>query len=298
MKKQTTKEKEVNRTPHCFVVTKKGKAVKQDVLESYTTGESKQLNKDVFADEEFYETAGLVKPLYDPLSMANLLEINTYHMRACRTKAEDVAGNGWRLSPKKENADEKQKDIFDEFTKRQKIPIETTFKKLQLDKEATGYFGMEIIREYNNFDGIVDQIAHIPAHTIRIHKSGNKYCQYRNTKKTWFRDFGYQEDIDYKTGEFKKALTKESRGTEVRWSVNYTPRSFFYGVPDVVPAIGAITGDISRRDFNIAFFSNYGVPAYLVTITGDYDPGDTDPKTGKKHCQKLKTKLLRKTVNM
>jgi len=65
------------------------------------------------------------------------------------------------------------------------------------------------------------------------------------------------------------------------WNVNYTPRSCFYGIPDITPAIGAITGDISRRDYNIAFFNNYGVPAYMVSISGDFDPGDVDPETGK-----------------
>lgn len=301
MKKQIAEKTEPNisRMPYSFVVTKKGKVVKQDVLNGYITSESKQLEKDVFADLKAYEQNDLIQPLYDPLSLANLLELNTYHMRACRTKAEDVAGNGWRLSPKVENANEKQKKKAEGFIDKQKVPIETTIKKLQLDKELTGYFGMEIIREYNAFDGAVDQIVHIPAHTIRIHESGNKYCQYRNNKKVWFRDFNYKEDIDYKTGEFKKAksLSPEERGTEVRWSVNYTPRSFYYGIPDIVPAIGAITGDMSRRDYNIAFFSNYGIPAYLVTVTGDFDSGKTDPETGKNEVMKAIEEKFKEIVN-
>jgi len=299
MKKQTTKETKLNRMPYSFVVTKQGKVVKQDVLNGYITSESKQLEKDVFADSQSYETDKLVQPLYDPLSLANLVEINTYHMRACRTKAEDVAGNGWRLSPKTENANEKQKEIIEEFIENQKEPIESTLKKLQFDKEATGYFAMEIARERNAFDGAVNQIAHIPSHTIRIHRSGNKYCQYRNNKKVWFRDFNYKEDIDHKTGDFHKAksLTPEGRGNEVRWSVNYTPRSFFYGIPDIVPAIGAITGDISRRDYNISFFSNFGIPAYLVTVTGDFDPGEVDPKTGKNKVMEAIEQKFKEVVN-
>jgi PBSX family phage portal protein len=215
--------------------------------------------------------------------MAKLMEINTYHMRACRTKAEDVAGNGYRIYPKVEKPDEKQKEKLEEFIKKQPEPIEKTFNKLQLDKECTGYFAMEIARTFNNFDGEVDLIGHIPAHTIRIHKSGVKYCQSRNTKKVWFRDFNYEKDIDSQTGQEQKAksLKPNNRGNEVVWSVNYTPRSCFYGIPDVTPSIGAITGDVARRDYNVAFFSNFGVPAYLVSISGDFDPGEIDPKTGK-----------------
>ncbi len=269
--------------PYAFI-TNRGQVVHKDVLEGYITSESKQLPKDVFM--ELYAKDGLVPTLYDPLSLANLMELNTYHLRACRTKSEDVVGNGWRLSPKPQ-VDERgmigQRKKIENFIENQKVPIEETFKHLQLDKETTGYFAMEIIREYNSFDGAVNQVAHIPSHTIRIHQSGDKFCQYRNNKKTWFRNFNHPKDINHQTGEFVKAgsLSSESRGNEVRWSVNYTPRSFYYGIPDILPAIGAITGDVSRRDYNISFFQNYGVPAYMVSIIGDFDPGEQDPETGK-----------------
>ena len=73
-----------------------------------------------------------------------------------------------------------------------------------------------------------------------------------------------------------KSLPPEDRASEVIWFVNYTPRSDYYGLPDVVPALGAVWGDIARRDYNIAFFDNYGVPAYAVFVTGNFDPGDID----------------------
>jgi len=266
--------------PYC-VVTNRAEVVKTDVLAGYQTAESKQLSMDVFAETDY--TGGLVKPLYAPLTMAKLLEINTYHMRACRTKAEDVAGNGWKLVPLIDKPSEEQKEAIEEFIQGQEESLTETLKKLQLDKELVGYFSMEVAREENAFEGPVNQIKHIPAHTIRIHKEGNKYCQYRNVKKAWFRNFGYEKDIKRADGTevVKKSLDRKTRGNEIIWNVNYTPRSCFYGIPDITPAIGAITGDISRRDYNIAFFNNYGVPAYMVSISGDFDPGDIDPKTGK-----------------
>ena len=267
--------------PYC-VVTNRAEVIKTDVLEGYQTAESKQLGKDAFADTD-YTSDSLVKPLYAPLTMAKLLEINTYHMRACRTKAEDVAGNGWKLTPLVEEPDEEQKKIIEDFIEGQEESIEETIKKLQLDKELVGYFSMEVAREFNAFDGKVNMIKHMPAHTVRIHKEGNKYCQYRNNKKTWFRNYDYKMDIERKTGKEVKGngLAKDTRGNEMIWNVKYTPRSCFYGIPDITPAIGAITGDISRRDYNIAFFNNYGVPAYMVSICGDFDPGEVDPDTGK-----------------
>ena len=267
--------------PYC-VVTNRDTVVKMDVLEGYRTSESKQLSKDTFAKAD-YERDSLVKPLYEPLTMAKLLEINTYHMRACRTKAEDVAGNGWRLEPTVDNPSMEQKEKIEEFCKGQEEPIEEIIKKLQLDKELVGFFSMEVAREYNGFDGPVNMIKHIPAHTVRIHSNGNKYCQFRNNNKSWFRNFGYEKEVAKEDGKESKrnSLNKDTRGNEIIWNVNYTPRSCFYGIPDITPAIGAITGDISRRDYNIAFFNNYGVPAYMVSISGDFDPGDVNPDTGK-----------------
>jgi len=267
--------------PYC-VVTNRAEVIKTDVLAGYQTAESKQLGKDVFANADYNE-GSLVKPLYEPLTMAKLLEINTYHMRACRTKAEDVAGNGWKLVPLVDKPSDEQKEAIEEFIKGQEEGLEETIKKTQLDKELVGFFSMEIAREENAFDGPVNQIRHIPAHTVRIHKEGNKFCQARDNKKNWFRLFDYEKDVKRDTGaeETGKSLDKDTRGNEIIWNVNYTPRSCFYGIPDITPAIGAITGDISRRDYNIAFFNNYGVPAYMVSICGDFDPGDKDPDTGK-----------------
>jgi len=282
MKSEKDKSKGPSKwTPYC-VVTNRAKVIKTDVLDGYRTAESKQLSKDVFADSD-YTKWSLVKPLYAPLTMAKLLELNTYHMRACRTKAEDVSGNGWRLTPVVDKPNEEQKTAAKEFINGQDVPLEQTIKRLQLDKELVGYFSMEVAREGNAFDGPVNLMKHIPAHTVRIHKEGNKYCQYRNNNQSWFRKFDYKKDVTKANGMEAKprSLTKDTRGNEIIWDVNYTPRSWFYGIPDITPAIGAITGDISRRDYNIAFFNNYGVPAYLVSISGDFDPGDIDPETGK-----------------
>jgi len=272
--------------PFC-VVTKSGNVVKADVLDNYRMkGISKQLESDVFAER--YEKDNLQKPLYPPLKMATLPELNTYHNRACRVKAGDVSGQGWSLYPLVENPSEEQKKKIEEFFKKQEEPIEDTIEKAQLDKELIGYLSIEVVREYNKFDGPVSKLKHIPAHTVRIHKSGDKFCQLwqggtGTEDKVWFRKLNYEKDIKSKDGEEnKESKGKDNeRATELFWNVNYTPRSCFYGVPDITPAIGAITGDISRRDYNIAFFSNFGVPAYMVYIAGDFDPGEENPETKK-----------------
>lgn len=256
-------------------VTKSGRFVRQDLFDSYALKEdrTRKLPADVFA--EVYGTRGLVQPLYNPEALARALELNTYHYRACRTKARDTAGLGWKLSPLKNKPAEAQKTAVEGFFKAQSILITIMLDRVMMDFESVGYAAMELVREGYRHDGKPVLLNHVPSHTMRIHKDGNKLCQIRGTKERWFKAVGYAKDVDMYTGQEKEpgAIPDERRATEIVWLVNYTPRSDFYGLPDHIPALGAMHGDVARRDYNIAFFDNFGVPAYAVLVTGNFDPG-------------------------
>ncbi|MFA5542860.1 MAG: phage portal protein [Bacilli bacterium] len=273
----------MNRKPFCYVL-KTGHTVRGDILEQYSIkgkgDESKQI-PDTFS--ESYSGQGLKQPLYNPEALANLLELNTYHYRACKTKARDTAGLGWYLEALTDNPDEKKRKELDEFFSDLNPPLSSVLDRAMLDYESIGYGALELIREDYKPDGKVSNLVHIPAHTLRIHGSGNKFCQIRGNKKRWFKLAEYGKDVDCNTGiEYEmNSLTGERRATEIIWIINYTPRSDYYGLPDIIPAMGAIYGDISRRDYNIAFFDNFGVPAYAVFVSGNFDPGEEDPETGK-----------------
>jgi capsid portal protein len=111
--------------------------------------------------------------------------------------------------------------------------------------------------------------------------------QLRGTGKAWFKRVGVEEDIDSQTGgplletiDIPELLPtdKKTRANEVIWNTNYNSNNDYYGVPDILPAVGALYGDKSRTDYNIAFFSNYGIPTYAVTISGDFDDELVDPE--------------------
>jgi len=90
----------------------------------------------------------------------------------------------------------------------------------------------------------------------------------------WFRDIAHNKNVHRLNG--KTLLTPDAGDAAsaiMTWH-NTHPKSSYYGVPDIIPALGAILGDVSRRDYNISFFENHGVPAYAVFITGDFDPGE------------------------
>ncbi|MDI6840443.1 MAG: phage portal protein [bacterium] len=273
------------RKPFAFV-TKNGRVVREDILEQYANkSASKQLPADMFTDS--YNQHGLVQPLYNPEALARILELNTYHYRACKTKARDVAGLGWQIIPLVDKPNESMQTMLEDFFSDLSEPVSKTFDKVMFDYEAIGYGAAELTRVDYKHDGEPADLVHIPAHTLRVHRDGNRFVQVRGSKTRWFKRIGFEHDVDFETGHIKElgSLAPERRATEIFWVVNYTPRSDYYGLPDVIPALGAIHGDAARRDYNIAFFDNWGVPAYAVFITGNFDPGELD-EDGKSEFEK------------
>ena len=266
-------------------VTQEGKVIRGDVLDQYAykgaKEESTQVKVDRFMDQ--YREKGLIQPLYNPETLAGLPEVNTYHSRCCHVKARDAAGIGWDLVPRTDSPNEKIKTEIEDFFNSDGLPLTTKLYRHQFDIEVIGHGGIEVVRAGYAPEGVPTVMAHIPGHTLRIHASEKKYAQKRGNKTRWFKKYGYEMDVDKDTGnEYPLgSLPAERRAAELIWNALYSQRSDFYGVPDIIPALGAIHGDLARRDYNIAFFDNFGVPAYAVFITGDYDPGDVDPDTGK-----------------
>jgi PBSX family phage portal protein len=264
------------RKPFAYV-TKTGTLVRQDILDQYVL-KSKQL-KQIDAFGSLYKNLEIVEPLYNPYALANLLELNTYHARCVKTKARDTAGLGWTLKALVDEPSEKSlklKEHIIEVLKDMPMSILEVLDRACTDFESVAWGAMEIVRADHDVDGELAQLAHLPSPDLRVHRDGNKYVQIINTQQRWFKRYGYEMDVhmddgsEYPLGQ----LAIEQRATEVLFWTNYSPRSSYYGLPDIIPAIGALQGDLSRRDYNISFFDNFGVPAYAVFITGNFDPGE------------------------
>lgn len=277
--------KKRNRNPFCYV-TKTGQVVSRDIMDSYVLkasgGEvSQQVREDRFVSE--YSERGLIQPLYNPERLAFLPEINTYHARACQIKARDTAGLGWDLIARVAEPAESVKEEIETFLHSQLQPLTVTLFRHQYDVEVVGHGGLEIVRAGYVPTAVPVILTHVPGHTLRVHKDDNKFAQKRGRKVRWFKRIGYEMDVDKKTGVERPlgTLPPENRASELIWNPLYSQRSDYYGVPDIIPALGAVHGDIARRDYNINFFDNFGVPAYAVFITGDFDAGEEDPDTGR-----------------
>ena len=253
-------------------VLKDGSVIHKSVLDQYAikTAESKQLPPDSFHNA--YETFDVVAPLYNPEALARLMEINTYHYRAVKTKARDTAGLGWRLVPRQgiKNPDPNQKAKVEAFFNHvnPEYTLTELLDRVMVDYEATGNGYIEIIR-----DSTTDEpqgLAHVPSHTIRRTRDGLRYVQLRDTRHRYFKQVGLPEDVHMDTGRMYEIniLPVEQRASEIMHIYNYTSRSDYYGIPDILPALGAILGDRERQEYNIEFFQNYAMPAYAVTVTG------------------------------
>lgn len=214
----------------------------------------------------------LIPPPYIPETLLLLYESNPIFWRCVEQLANDVAGLGWALQLREGQKDnESEKKRLNEFLSHpnSEDSLRRIMKQLLIDWGAIGWFGLEVVR---NNKGDIAEIYHVPAHTLRVHRSNEKYCQIRNNKKVWFKKYGIEGNINSKNGE-KGGTTLKTRANELIFYRNFYPKSDYYGVPNALASIGDIVGMIGLRDYNLAFFENYGVPSAIIVLEGEWEKG-------------------------
>jgi PBSX family phage portal protein len=257
--------------------------------------ESKQLK----SDAQYMTEYNLVPLPFEVAGLLTIMENCVFFDKAVRQIARDVVGQGFDLdlkdeadktgeqpavppelgpdgqpaavAPSPEPVEDPERKRLLEFLEdpnEEDETLEEVFEAAIIDYNAIGWMTLEVGR---NDEGKVDMISHIPSHTIRVHRQGQKYCQIRGTDRIWFKKFGLEEDIDARTGLVLKAGDEANKANEMIFKRIYYPRSSWYGAPPILSAVGAVKGLIGIRDYNLAFFENYGIPAALVTITGEWD---------------------------
>jgi PBSX family phage portal protein len=261
---------------YCFVYTKERGLIPFGALRRFQlrkqNAEARTASAQTKSHQVYMSEKGLV-PL--PFAVEGLLTLaeNCSFFDACvKQIAKDVTGQGYSLmlreGVKAENETRKLEvlDFFDDPNTEEEA-LEDVLERLIVDWGITGWFCLEVVRD----GGEVTGLYHVPAHTVKVHKDGNKYCQIRNNKYVWFKRFGYNQDVNVDTGEEGSISDEKKRAHELIFYRNYYPQSSWYGAPNILPAVGAVKALISIRDYNLAFFENYGVPAAVVTVTGDWD---------------------------
>ncbi len=197
-----------------------------------------------------------VEPKIHPLILLSLLQINPYHASACSIKANDILRTGYKI--------ENDNGRVDEFIRACKPSFEFILLRALEDLQVFNYCTIEVVRAA----GEPQRLEYIPAHTIRVHKDGTKYMHtWDNMNITYFKDYRYEGEIDPKTGEDTEAIG----ANEIIFIHLPNPMCTYYGVPQYISAAPAILSMQKIDEYNYAFFDNFTIPSYVITITGDFE---------------------------
>lgn len=237
-------------------------------------------------DDGFNYAENILEPRYDPNKLIELLDLNTYHEGSVDAVASDVSGLDYKLVPDDEKEEkEANKPEITRFFDGCKPSINKLIYKYVYDFRSVGYGVLEVIREGTS-KSKPERFTHIPVHTLRRHVDEVRVKQMIGTKTVWFVIYGknYDEnnkpyDVHAETGEKYpyNSLSPEDRANELIWTEMYAPGTNYYGRPPIIGSVKAMYGDSGRVDYNISFFRNYGLPAFAVTVTGDFADYDVDP---------------------
>lgn len=238
--------------------------------------------------EEQLKGYNILDPKYNPDYLVQLLDLYTYHAACVEAVAVDTTGVDYTLKPIEgvEPVDA-ERDRFLTVLNNSTPSINTHLQRMVYDRRSIGYGAIEIIRESTSKSDIV-RLNHIPAHTLRRHADQKRVLHINSSgKKVWFVIYGknYNDDgelcdIDADTGDFCQynSLPADRKANELLWSMEYAPGTDYYGRPPIISAIGSIKGDVSAVRYNNAFFDNYGMPKFAITVTGDFADYDLEPE--------------------
>ncbi len=265
-----------------YVLTDKG-LVPISVLKAAEKAKAKASSKQLKEESLWLSEKNLVPYPFEVSTLLELKDNCSYFDSCVKQIAKDVMGQGWRLElkeGKKESPAEKKliMDFIENSGGDRDETFEETLERSLIDWGLIGWWGWEVSRDNK---GLVNGLWHVPAQTFYVHKDKDKYCQKRSQKEAWFKRFGMEDDISLASGvditeERLKELKEDpdskkpedETANELIYYKNYYPQSEYYGAPNILPSIGAVMGLIGVRDFNLAFFENYGIPAALIILKG------------------------------
>ena len=96
---------------------------------------------------------------------------------------------------------------------------------------------------------------------MRVRRLRDGFIQLLYGKAVFFRNYGDQETPSPITSQ-------EDRPNEIIHFKKYTPMNNYYGIPDIIAAQNAMTGNELAGKYNIDYFENKAVPRYIITVKG------------------------------
>ena len=225
-----------------------------------------------------YAMFDLVEPPYNMDYLSQVYEISAYNYSAINAKVANIVGLGFdfietrktieamdgidsdvQLDRARRKLNRLRQDLNDwlENCNEEETFVETLI-KFYTDVEATGNGYLEIGRTTS---GKIGYIGHIPAKTMRVRRLRDGYIQLLYGKAVFFRNFGDQETPNPIAGGL-------DRPNEIIHIKKYTPLNNYYGIPDIVSAANAMSGNELSAKYNLDYFENKAVPRYIITVKG------------------------------
>lgn len=225
-----------------------------------------------------YAMFDLVQPPYNLDYLSRIYEISPYNYAAINAKVANIVGLGFdfvetnrtkdaidgidddkQLDRARRKLNRLKNDLNDwlEECNEEETFVETLI-KVYTDLESTGNGFLEIGRTTT---GKVGYIGHIPAKTMRVRRLRDGFIQLLYGKAVYFRNYGDQETLS-------PISSQEERPNEIIHLKKYTPMNNYYGIPDIVSAANAMTGNELAGKYNLDYFENKAVPRYIITVKG------------------------------
>jgi PBSX family phage portal protein len=260
-------------------IVKNDSAAYLDSAKAVSSGINGARSKEINPGTVFRNGYGLfdvITPPWNLYELANYYDTSFANHAAIDAKVENIVGLGYDFEATTRTMMRLESIDDAEATKRARNRIERakvemrdwieslndedsfthTMMKFYTDVQATGNGYLEISRTIN---GEIGYIGHIPATTMRVRRLKDGYVQIIGHKVVYFRNFGANNP---------NPITEDTRPNEIIHYKEYSPLNTYYGIPDIMSAIGSLHGDQLASQYNIDYFANKAVPRYMVITKG------------------------------
>lgn len=276
--------------------------IKKDMPDGSTQQEGGGVDTDIF--NLLGRDIPIKDPPYDIITLSGYLQREETHARCCQTKVEDAIGRGYSINPTEEllasqalldpeikKKVDKEREIVKTFIRNanRDLGFKAVIKLVGLDRESVGFGALEVIR---GRDMKVKRVAHIPAWRIRPLAGWRGFIETDGEEMTYYQNWGdkvvvddlsepdgwrpydpfidkhepHWNFIDRKTGERTNNFNRSAN--EVIWFPKVHPSTVYFGLPDIIPAMGSVLGNIYIETYGLQFFENNAIPHYAIVVEG------------------------------
>jgi len=250
------------------IMTDKGDLVNVDILKKYEVkaNTSQQIEREDWKPK-------IIEPPYRLPQLMQWIDLDTIHSSCIRVKMQDAIGIGYYL----ESDDAETMALKDKDKNYQSLmsffslvnpneDISAMLEKVFMDYEGCGNGYIEVSRDIHDK---INALYHVNATTMRWCGDKDKLVQRVGMNYVYFKPFGEEKILNRKTGNYVQSVRQvEDAANEVIVINQYSWKSIYYGIPEWLPAVYAMFGEMKEREYNLDFFLNFGIPAYAVILEG------------------------------